>query len=311
MDHQRKDLWSVLSSVICFFQLHHVIVAIDSIKPRFLFCHLASNWGLELLQHLWGTKGAFMWQLLQTWLMPAAVWLQSWDGMRCRAKLKFCKNLELFFQAYVVEVCSKAGKRNNLLQPVHLWKKGSFTCLLISSSKILKEFASCHIWPLFLRAEFLLPSCPVPAGFVCTVPCIPPLCMFLGCMLGWNSLHFTQHTWWCNRINPRSGLIAFPFRVWALLFPEPTGHGLIVTAAYNWCRICGFKSSSAAGWGKGLEGEESIPVSWVLQPMKWGSHILLNWILWVNFKLFLEFWKRTSENLNMDERWQVGRGLFL
>lgn len=170
-------------------------------------------------QDLWGTRGAFMWQLLQTWLMPAAVWLQSWDGMCCRTKLKFCKDSELCFQAYIAEVCSKAGKRNKLLQPVHLWKKGSFTCLHISSSKILKEFASCHIWPLFMRAEFLLPSCLVPAGFVCTVPCIPPLGMFLGCMLGWNSLHFTENTWWCNRINPRSGLIAFPFRVLALFGP--------------------------------------------------------------------------------------------
>lgn len=96
--------------------------------------------------------------------------------MCCRAKGKFCRNSELLFQTHVVEVCSKAGKRNKLPQPVHLWsRKGSFTCLHISSSKTLKEFPSSHIWPLFMRGESLLPFCLIPAGFVAKYLAFHPL----------------------------------------------------------------------------------------------------------------------------------------
>lgn len=91
------------------------------------------------------------------------------------------QKFKIILQTHVVEVCNRAGKRNKLLQPVHLCsKKGSFACLHISSSRVLKDFAYTHIWPLFMRAEFLFPSCLVPAGFVCKVPCIPPPAEFLG-----------------------------------------------------------------------------------------------------------------------------------
>lgn len=103
------------------------------------------------------------WHLCVSCNKPDSCPLQrgSLAEMRCVVAQKPTYAEVKFFQTHSVEVCSKSGRRNKVLQPAHLCsEEGSFSCLHTSCSKTHKDFASNRIVPLCKsRTPFPILSC--------------------------------------------------------------------------------------------------------------------------------------------------------
>lgn len=131
--------------------------------------------------------------------MPAAVWLCSWDGMCCRAEVKFCRNLKLFFKLTLLKSVAELGRETSCSSQFisALRKAPSLVCIF----KLFKDSKGLCIYPHL--ASFYESRIPFPVLSCTCRLCLQStlhstscrvlgrpgaLCMFLGCTLYWNSL---------------------------------------------------------------------------------------------------------------------------